>query len=493
LQPNLKRKIMTDYRRFKTLLEYFVTHLRYVTDVVGLNDQNVQRLIPSVAQGSFKKQGQGKDGDKIQEQIYSWDTYSYGKIFINLDARHYKDKGCYLNWDKTGVNVGAVWDSDDFKQLRLVNYDGKWESYGDPVTLEDLGLFDGQEPNEIAKRFFDDYCKLYKPQLFYMMNFIKLLESNKNLILTGAPGTGKTYLAKEVAKKMIFGETPFTEVEFKIRCQFVQFHPSYDYTDFVEGLRATPPDNNGNIGFKRIDGVFKTFCKNAIRECKYKNNEEKDEEEYDGDKSKKFVFIIDEINRGEISKIFGELFYSIEPTYRGKIGKVKTQYDNLIEYGDVFKDGFYIPENVYIIGTMNDIDRSVESFDFAMRRRFVWEEITAEKSQNMIQGDEWENARNKMDALNKAIWDGGKGVDGLNSSYHIGAAYFRTNLPENASETQLDGLWKNHLKPLLKEYLRGRTDAETKLTELENAYNLIKSTTNGTTNNNGQQNGGATV
>ena len=99
---------------------------------------------------------------------------------------------------------------------------------------------------------------------------------------------------------------------------------------------------------------------------------------------KKFVFIIDEINRGEISKIFGELFYSIEPAYRRASGRVQTQYSNLIPGDDIFKDGFYVPENVFIIGTMNDIDRSVESFDFAMRRRFAWREISAKESKLMF-------------------------------------------------------------------------------------------------------------
>ena len=99
---------------------------------------------------------------------------------------------------------------------------------------------------------------------------------------------------------------------------------------------------------------------------------------------KKFVFIIDEINRGEISKIFGELFFSIDPGYRGVKGKVQTQYQNLITEDDPFKDGFFIPENVYIIGTMNDIDRSVECMDFAMRRRFTFKEITAEESAKNI-------------------------------------------------------------------------------------------------------------
>ncbi|WP_153047908.1 AAA family ATPase, partial [Streptococcus suis] len=93
--------------------------------------------------------------------------------------------------------------------------------------------------------------------------------------------------------------------------------------------------------------------------------------------NKPYVFIIDEINRGEMSKIFGELFFSLDPSYRGPKGAVFTQYANLHKNPT---EKFYIPENVYIIGTMNDIDRSVDTFDFAMRRRFTFIEITAEQS-----------------------------------------------------------------------------------------------------------------
>lgn len=99
----------------------------------------------------------------------------------------------------------------------------------------------------------NNYENMEKKNLDY---YIRLLEANKNLILTGAPGTGKTYLAKAIADAM--------GAEY----EFVQFHPSYDYTDFVEGLRPTPPDKNGNIGFERKDGVFKEFCKKAIEKCK---------------------------------------------------------------------------------------------------------------------------------------------------------------------------------------------------------------------------------
>lgn len=424
--------------------------------------------------------------------------------------------------------------------------------------------------------------------------YIKLLEANKNLILTGAPGTGKTYLAKEIAKAM--------NAEY----EFVQFHPSYDYTDFVEGLRPTPPAGNGNIGFERKNGVFKEFCKKAIEKVdeikivmsnpvipangtsfnaiynsivsdirngkiqyyqnrqgdniplKIKDNDrigyeygntyrtirernvelmynyflsnnifdlsklKKDdyndlikqlttttetldyvlygwilqtlldrtpqhgqsivaeEKNIVDRKHKKYVFIIDEINRGEISKMFGELFFSIDPGYRGKNGLVKTQYQNLItDETDPFYDGFYVPDNVYIIGTMNDIDRSVESMDFAMRRRFAWAEVKANENVAMLDdlGEMKEEVVRVMNRLNTAIWDeaAGTGIDGLNEAYHIGGSYFskiRLYLNEDQSNKKeaYGQLWNNHLKGVLFEYLRGMSDAMENLKKLEQVY-----------------------
>ncbi|MEE1059048.1 MAG: AAA family ATPase, partial [Treponema sp.] len=251
--------------------------------------------------------------------------------------------------------------------------------------------------------------------------YANLLKNTKNIILTGAPGTGKTFMAKQIAKELGCKDD---------NIGFVQFHPSYDYTDFVEGLRPTDKDGNGNVGFERRDGVFKEFCEKALKindeeindfffdrqfsvkgdltgfnviikdenieitnpyyniessksEFRdYLNNTELVDKNrkkiqilvYDyirneilKNKKQNFVFIIDEINRGEVAKIFGELFYCIDPGYRGEKGRISTQYQNLVTSGE-FQKGFFIPENVYIIGTMNDIDRSVESMDFAFRR-----------------------------------------------------------------------------------------------------------------------------
>lgn len=275
-------------------------------------------------------------------------------------------------------------------------------------------------------------------------------------------------MAKNIASQLIlnkdYDESVENDINFKEQCAFVQFHPSYDYIDFVEGLRPIQYEK-GNIGFKRKDGVFKKFCKEAL-----------------DNPNNNFVFIIDEINRGEISKIFGELFFSIDPDYRGKRGKVKTQYDNLIKKGDKFKDGFYIPENVYIIGTMNDIDRSVESMDFAMRRRFAWKEIEAENTQGTILSDlgdlKGETIR-RMYNLNKVIRDK---ETNLSEAYCIGAAYFK-KIKDYKGD--FDKLWNNHLKGLLFEYTRGMPNQKEIMKNLKDAYNLNNTNTE---NNNEKEN-----
>lgn len=406
-----------------------------------------------------------------------------------------------------------------------------------------------------------------------MSDIVNLLKHTHNLILHGAPGTGKTHLAREIAEAM------------GAEVGFVQFHPSYDYTDFVEGLRPVNDAGSGQIGFGRKDGVFKKFCERALENMngfsednfaeayqklldKVEEAEESEtpyilktlshkkefalktnslqnfyavpqtdkkihmtitkdsirtylrtgkisdwkpyltaiaqhliddfgyKKQIQANEKKNFVFIIDEINRGEMSKIFGELFFAIDPSYRGaKICKnLRTQYANLQNEQNAFDEvlkisdsdnfgHFFIPENVYIIGTMNDIDRNVESMDFAFRRRFTFKEIKAKDTQEQILSELddsiQDEAIRRMDSLNKAI----DSIEGLSSAYHIGGAYF-LKLKELGNDFGL--LWEYHLEGLLREYLRGMEDADSKLSELRKAYEN-KAVTNQDESSNGQE------
>lgn len=409
----------------------------------------------------------------------------------------------------------------------------------------------------------------------YRNPFSSMLIESKNLIFRGAPGTGKSYLAKEIAADIIsngyFDDYTLLTDEQKKQVEFVQFHPSYDYSDFVEGLRPKVNDD-GTMGFELQDGIFKKFVARARKnyEDSQKSRETVEKElsvqeamaeffasvelgvdtfktingneftiismddshinisipgnatvnklslnldevrrmlesglrfekikdittffgksfatqaySYDfaiykaikakkGTSSKvraqqtelkKYIFIIDEINRGEISKIFGELFFAIDPGYRGRSGEISTQYSNLHPNPD---EKFYIPENVYIIGTMNDIDRSVDSFDFAMRRRFRFVELRADERLEMLallenEGLEAEAIR-RMAALNKEIAT----VEDLNENYQIGASYFL-----KLKTLDFDQLWTDYLQPLLQEYIQGMYDEEGIMKRFAKAY-----------------------
>lgn len=281
------------------------------------------------------------------------------------------------------------------------------------------------------------------------INLTGILKRSKNIILHGAPGTGKTYLAKQIASDLtgLSGSDLFESDQYS----FVQFHQSYDYTDFVEGLRPITNSNvqdNKEISFELVDGTFKKFCNNA------KENPDKN-----------YVFVIDEINRGEISKIFGELFMVIDPGYRGK-----EEYGVLTQYSNMNGgEKFYVPSNVYVIGTMNDIDRSVDSFDFAMRRRFRFIEITADSAIKMWNGNlresEIPEAKRRLSALNSAITE----IDELDRNYHVGPSYF---LKLKETDYSYEILWDDYLEPLLEEYLRGKFNMNESLQELKSAYDL---------------------
>ena len=323
------------------------------------------------------------------------------------------------------------------------------------------------------------------------------IDKYKQIIYTGAPGTGKTYGITEYVKNTCIMYSLDETIVEKIKneqdveikqWEFVQFHSSYDYSDFVEGLRPVQIKDGQNPTFVRMDGIFKEFCRNVIR-----YNKE--------DPNKEFYFIIDEINRADIGKVFGELMYCLDEDYRGEDKKVKTQYKNLPTYvknktadsaitdkyipisDDKYEDGFYIPHNIHIIGSMNDIDRSVETFDFALRRRFQWKEIKAlgekqddlkklltsmfdkEKNNNIDKYDKLNDLVKRIKSMNMVVsGDPNATVSGLdfqlNESYQIGASYFKKFNGEFAGDSNeygdsLETIWKEKVEPTLREYVRG--------------------------------------
>lgn len=453
------------------------------------------------------------------------------------------------------------------------------EGYKFILTYRDKDSIESEE-NTIEATVQEE---LEKPIKEYRNPYSRKLIESKNIIFRGAPGTGKTYLAKQIAADIIsdgyYDNYELLSDEQKQQIEFVQFHPSYDYSDFVEGLR--PRINEGVMLFELQDGIFKKFVAKA--RANYENSQKTpeiiakeievqeditsflDEVEFgvdqfqtmkgstfyissidgkyiyitipennivnklsinivdikkmlesgvdfkkvkdistffgktfnvqvysyyfaifqaikksrkarikptvESEKLKKYIFIIDEINRGEISKIFGELFFAIDPGYRGRAGAISTQYSTMSSN----EEKFYIPENVYIIGTMNDIDRSVDSFDFAMRRRFRFIEIKADSTTDMLDGltnininlDSLENdtlkedALNRMERLNKAIVE----VEGLNENYQIGAAYFL-----KLKTLDFNQLWEDYLQPLLQEYIQGLYNEAEIMTTFAKAY-----------------------
>ncbi len=413
----------------------------------------------------------------------------------------------------------------------------------------------------------------------YLNPYSATIIASKNVIFRGAPGTGKSYLAREIATDIIsngyFDDYTLLSEEQKKQIEFVQFHPSFDYSDFVEGLRPCI-NEDGSMGFCLQDGVFKrfiararknyedaqkpqeaiekelsvqeamadffaeldwgkdafetvrgntfyimsaddrhinisvpgndaidrlslnTFAVRRLLEAEKTFDRVRDVTDFFGKKNptqghsyefaiykaimdrrkkqpqvkaqqqelKKYVFIIDEINRGEISKIFGELFFAIDPGYRGRAGEVSTQYANLHENPE---DKFFIPENVYVIGTMNDIDRSVDSFDFAMRRRFRFIELKADEQLEALSSlqneDLIDEAGRRMAALNREIAQ----VDDLNENYQIGAAYFL-----KLKSLDFDQLWTDYLQPLLQEYIQGMYDEAGIMKKFADAYGYGK-------------------
>ncbi|MGR5457952.1 McrB family protein [Vibrio sp. PNB22_1_1] len=284
-------------------------------------------------------------------------------------------------------------------------------------------------------------------------------EDTPNVILYGPPGTGKTYAVKNSLDFLCQGD--------RERYEFVQFHPSFTYEDFIDGIKPKGVTKDGSIKFELVDGVFKRFCKKAK-----------------ANPNKSYYFVVDEINRANLSSVFGETLLCLEKDYRhtlndqkaGSKNLIKTQYSPLIE--DMIKEDvtyqslayhyenggayFGVPSNVFFIGMMNDVDKSIDAFDLALRRRFQW--IRKDCDYDVIANDvkfngkdEFHNIEQYIEACEKLNNYISEGI-GLGKSYEFGHSFFMkiSSIAKTRTITKnnVSTLFMLHLQPTLREYLR---------------------------------------
>lgn len=444
---------------------------------------NVINTIQSIADNSFdcdksKLVLRCPDGDKdkveLEEEQKNILRYRFPYKFFYIwthDVLHPVSLLAYKNLVKQeDEKIRYEWDkgmNQDFDEFRKDN-EG-WQKYSEKIRAI-------ISENERGENFWDEMSKLISIIMLQdqqIKNSQELLETgNKAIILYGPPGTGKTYTAKELVRSVLgvdkeekLEDYKLDEREIKDKgvWTLVQFHPNYTYEDFIGGI--SPQLNNSNLSYTLKEGIFKKLCDTAAKE---------------ENKDKKFIIIIDEINRADLSSVFGELMYALE--YRGE----KVSIPN-------FTESFTIPKNVYLIGTMNNVDKSLVTFDLALRRRFAFIKIMPQLSVLEDILADYNIEENCLTAfierctkLNESI-SKKEGKFQLSEDYQIGHAYYGKikdflqrpqNEPDNQKESlsqiistfDLEKLWEYHLEPLLEEFLGNRIDDA----EIKEEYNKCK-------------------
>lgn len=576
---------------FKSLLEYFVSHLEWEVNRDPTHVGYSFYIRPLLERNCYCSTGQGQQGDAIQQQIEPWAHIldDAGFVGINIRPDQFTNRYCFLNCVKTWVNIKVIWAPN--AQARPAHITALFITHAPSVSaapdltmsLPELGLFDGRLPNDNLKRFlteflyrYDNYTKgqagvasaevtpqnaeprqgsdvrqgstpyqggvpsqggelrpesssyqgstsrqgseprpestsyhgstsrqggeprlentLYQDSELsqgdgaqhssnpLVSDLVSLLKCHKNLLLTGVSGTGKTYLAQQVARALVGNVSKHGQIEQ------IAFHPSYDYADFVEGLRPS------GAGFVLEPGSFKSFCGRALEQP-----------------ALPFVFIIDDFNQGDVRTILGEVVMLLDPDYRGGEHRIKTQYhsvlvrsyqaalaarDQVAIASIKFADGFFIPHNVFVIATMNEFEGRAEPLDSAILRRFVCYELKPQdrlsmlKEANLACSVQVKGAQDKLTAahfydqasarctrLDQAIC----AEPSLGPDYQVGPAFLLKTLnyinlagevSEESISDALNQVWDQSLAPLLRMYLRGKSSSDlTKiLLKLRNAY-----------------------
>ena len=337
-----------------------------------------------------------------------------GDYVFDPEGGHYPN--CReVRWTSTGnwpiderLAMKTLTEITDYPEL-LSRIETFFEDSDDDVESEEpLVIF----PEYSARQFLDE---VYMPEERYDV-IVGLLKTKKNIIMQGAPGVGKTYAAKRLAYSMM-------GVKDASRVMLIQFHQSYSYEDFIEGYRPC------GAGFELVKGAFYSFCKKAA-----------------DDEENAYFFIIDEINRGNLSKIFGELFMLIESDKRGPKNKLQLLYS---------RELFYVPRNVHIIGMMNTADRSLAMLDYALRRRFAFVELRpAFDSDGFrdyragLDNPRFEALVREVESLNRAIVED----ESLGEGFCIGHSYFCNMDADSCTDAALASIVDYELIPMLKEY-----------------------------------------